>query len=320
MIRRGDRPGYWFKKRVAGRTVVIALGTDYQEACRKLRGFAREELPVSEVSVTKAAEQWLASYVATRRNEKGKQLSTVRAATYLTPFMGHVLLSRLTGEHVRSYRLHLEGLGRSQQTVTHLLSDLRCLLLWCEEAGLIRRSPFPKKVMPRLQETPPQRLSDEDVERLVGLPEPHGRVCQFLLATGLRWSEACRAQAKDVERGFLVVHQTKSGKIRRVPLTPGMLAELRGRVGRLIPFSSGSPGSFARVVRRLSDVEEFHPHRLRHTFACKWLEEGRSLPSLQLMLGHASITTTQRYAKLTDEAVRDEMMRGRMATVAATSR
>ena len=80
-------------------------------------------------------------------------------------------------------------------------------------------------------------------------------------------------------------------------------------VGRLVPSAVGSPGSFASAVRRLSGVEGFHVHRMRHTFACQWLERGGSLAALQQVLGHASIVTTQRYARLTDEAVMREAAR-----------
>ena len=71
----------------------------------------------------------------------------------------------------------------------------------------------------------------------------------------------------------------------------------------------GSPGSFAVRVRKLTGIEGFHVHQMRHTFACQWLERGGSLAALQQVLGHASIVTTQRYAKLTDEAVMREASR-----------
>jgi integrase/recombinase XerD len=108
---------------------------------------------------------------------------------------------------------------------------------------------------------------------------------------------------------FLEVSQTKSKRIRRVPLSAELLAEVRMHVGRLVPYAVGSPGSFAGMVRRLSDVDGFHVHQMRHTFACQWLERGGSLAALQQVLGHASIVTTQRYARLGDEAVMREAHR-----------
>ena len=95
------------------------------------------------------------------------------------------------------------------------------------------------------------------------------------------------------------------------PLSVEFLAEVKGRVGRLVPFADNNPGGFARAVRRMTDIEGFHVHQMRHTFACRWLEDGGSLTALQQVLGHASIVTTQRYARLTDEIVMEERLRMR---------
>lgn len=56
-------------------------------------------------------------------------------------------------------------------------------------------------------------------------------------------------------------------------------------------------------------IKRFHLHQLRHTFACCWLERGGTLAALQQLLGHASIVTTQRYVRLSDEFVRAEAER-----------
>jgi len=163
--------------------------------------------------------------------------------------------------------------------------------------------------MPRLQERPPDRLTDEEAATIAALDEPYGFVCRLALGTGLRWGELCRAQASDVEGSWLVVHHTKSGKVRRVPQAPELLAEVRMHVGRLVPFAEGSPGSFAKAVRRRAGLTRFHVHQMRHTFGCQWVNRGGSLVALQQIMGHASIVTTQRYARASDDMVGREAER-----------
>jgi len=320
MIHRKGRPGYWFQKWVGGRRVCRFLARDYEEAKAELRKIRNSDAPLVSATVGEAVKRWLSSYIETSRNEKGRKLAAMRARKHLVPALGHYLVARLTPEHLRSYRLHLERKGMSVQTVSHLLSDVRCLLRWCEETGVLNRSPFPRRLMPRIQERPPDRLSESEIEALRDLPEPYGFVCRLGLGTGLRWAELTRSKASDLERGFLVVYQTKSGRVRRVPLTPQLHAEIRAHVGRLVPFAESSTGAFGRAVRRLSGVARFHPHQMRHTFACCWLDQGGSLAALQQVLGHASIVTTQRYAKLTDEHVMAERLKmWESATKSATS-
>ena len=231
--------------------------------------------------------------------------------------MGHVLLGRVTQEDIRAYRLWLERKTTLGPTsVWHVLSDCRCLLNWSESAGLIDRSPFPRRVMPRLQERPPDRLTEAEVEAILAIPEPYAFICRLGLGTGLRLGELCRASSSDLEvartesgeqQGVLVVHHTKSRKVRRVPLTRALWGELRLRVGRFMPLIDG--WSFADKVGRLSGVERFHAHQMRHTFACGWIEAGGSLAALQEMLGHSSIVTTQRYGRLSSDMVRREAER-----------
>lgn len=290
MVKKGKF--YYFRKMVGGRLVRRSLGTDYAEACNRLRSL-KTHVP-SAVSVEVAAKQWLASYIPTHR--KDSSLATQRVRDYLVPFMGHFLLERVSGEDCRAYRLWLEKQKKSQQTVRHILSDLRCLLNWCDEAGLVARSPFPKKILPRIQERPPDRLSHDELVSVCSLPDPYGFVCRFLLSTGLRWGEATRAQGSDVKNGLLVVSQTKSGKVRRIP------CDLL-QIGKFVPFKSH--GAFNRYVTEAVGFS-FHVHQLRHSFACLWLERGGSLAALQELLGHSTIVTTQRYGRLGETHVQAE--------------
>jgi len=297
LVRRGKK--YIYRRMIDGRVVRRSLGSDYQLALARLRSLKVETVP-SSLTVAEGAEQWLGSYVPLHR--KDVALATQRVRDYLVPCLGHFLLHRLSKEDCRSYRGWLEKQGKSPQTVKHILSDLRCFLNWCEDAGLLDRSPFPRRILPRIQERPPDRLTDEDLAAVCSLPEPHGFVCRFLASTGLRWSEGVRAQASDIRDGLLVVSQTKSSKIRRVPVPKEALS----RVGRLVPFSSH--GAFSRQVGKLAGIR-FHVHQLRHTFACLWLERSGSLAALQELLGHSSIVTTQRYGRLAEAHVRAEVER-----------
>jgi len=308
MFRRGG--SYYLRRLEEGRDRWISLGPDYESACRKLSKVRRGEVPVQRGStVVEVARSWLEAYCSTTRNEKFRGVTASSVEKYLGLYFHHRPVQYVRPNDVRMYRLWLQASGLKPRTVGHLLSDLRCMLNWCVESGLLEVSPFPKRVMPRIQEQPPDRLMDAQVDAVLEVGEPHRFAIRLALATGLRWAELTRAQASHVQQKMLVVSGTKSGKVRRIPLPADILAQVQVRVGRLVAYSWKSPGSFARVVRRASGVEGFHVHQLRHTFACRWLERGGSLAALQQILGHASIVTTQRYARLTDEIVLREAER-----------
>jgi integrase len=199
------------------------------------------------------------------------------------------------------YRVWLEGRGICLQTVKHILSDARCLFRWAEDSDYVERSPFPRRLMPKIQERPPDRLTDDEVAKLVSLPDPHGFIIRLGLGTGLRWGEIARAKTSDIQDGMLVVSQTKSRKLRRVPLPPDLLEDLRNRVGLLSPIRHSV--TFNQHVRRMSGVERFHVHQTRHTFDCVWLERGgvtrRSAgePRSRVHRRDAALRTTGRSAR-----------------------
>ena len=147
----------------------------------------------------------------------------------------------------------------------------------------------------------------EERAALVSLPEPYGFTLRFLLGTGLRWAEATRAQAAHVRDGVLEVEKTKSGKVRRIPLAASLAAEVRSRVSILVPFVH--PGQFARTVKRQTGIRGFHVHRTRHDYAIQWLAGDGSLAILQELMGHAHISTTMRYARITQDLVQRESER-----------
>ena len=300
---------YYCRVTEGGKRRWVRLGGEYEGACRELRKIRLNgDAGPSPATVQAAVPRWLRTYCATARSPLFAKTTAYRADHYLIAYMGQKPLNRVKKDHLRAYRLWLETQSISAQTVAHVLADARCFFYWCEEEGLIDRSPMPRRLLPKIQQRPPDRLSDEEVEAVLSVPEPYAWVARLALGTGLRWGELARVQRTDFQDGTLIVHQTKSGKLRRVPLAPALAAEVQSRIGKLVAVEGGAV-AFRRIVRKLSGVSHFHPHQLRHTFACRWLERGGNLSALQEILGHASVTTTQRYARLSDEMVKREAER-----------
>lgn len=313
MFRREGR-GWYCRVFTDGRERWVALGKDLPVAIRKFHQARGRPKAAVRITVADLAAEWLKTYVQNARSPYNVKQTQSKVTRFLNAFLGPKQAAKVGSEDIRRYRIWVEKHALTSTSVHHILADARCLFRWAEDCGLIDRSPFPRRIMPRMQERPPDRLTDDEVKAVIGINEPHGFIVRFALGTGLRWGELTRAESSDVQDGVLVVHQTKSGKVRRVPLPPDLLAELRTRIGKLVPFVSS--GSFNLRVQDLSKVDRFHVHQLRHTFACRWLEQGGSLEALRQILGHSTVRTTERYGRISDDLVRAEAQR--VHTVART--
>jgi len=291
-----------------GKPKWVPLGKNWEAAKKKFHRYKAGDPIPSRASIADVAADWLALAVATRRNEKGQALAATWVDRYLTKFFGGNLGS-IDGDSIRSYRLWLakQKVGEegtlSVNTVVNILSDLRAFLNWCEETGRVERSAFPRRVMPKIPDQEPLALSPGEVEAVLAVGEPHASVIRLGLGTGLRWGDLLRVEAKHLKHNpdgwYVEIVASKTGKLVQVPVTDeALVQEVRGRVGRIVAFTSKSTSSFNRVMCRRSGVANFHVHRLRHTFASRYLERRGQLAALQQILGHASIKTTERYAKL----------------------
>lgn len=264
-----------------------------------------------ETSLYDAGVRWMRTYVATTRNPKGQRLAWTRFLKYMRfSCLDRDSLQSMSEDDIREFRIELEQMwSLGPYTVTHIMSDLRCLLRWAVGVGLLERSPFPARVMPRIPEVAPRGFDAREVAVLEAVPGIGGSVLRVLLGTGLRWAEACRATQDDVRGALLEVGNTKSGRLRRVPLSAQLREEIARGGHRIVPFAPNSPGSFSRKIRRYTGIPDFHVHRCRHTFAMTWLANGGNLAVLQHILGHRDLTTTMRYARVTDALVEQEAAR-----------
>lgn len=220
-----------------------------------------------------------------------------------------------------------------------------------ERMGLRGPVPRPAKIRPDEDEdAEPEAYTVEEYERLVAAAAIDGDVhlAVVLLGgdAGLRRGEIAGLRADDLEPGGVihvrrtivqideerVAHAPKSGKTRKVPTSQRLLAVLQRLCavtpdGWLVRNHLGEP-AFARQVsglvaqcQRRAKMPEKGPHKLRHTFATQALQAGATLREVQRLLGHSSITQTERYLHATPSSIRgaiDRLAQHREAVAADT--
>jgi integrase/recombinase XerC len=197
-------------------------------------------------------------------------------------------------------------------SLKRLYSSLRQFFKWREEnEGVAFRWDFPRVRLPKKL---PAVLSFDEVLRTLEAPGMLGDLIEFLYATGARISEACQARWKDLDWNQKQIRLLGKGrKMRVLPLHQTLIEKLQKRdKGSEFIFSAVRDGSKPldpREVRRLmkewgrqlKSQKHLHPHLYRHTLATHLLDQGADLRFIQELLGHASLSTTQKYLSVSKQ-------------------
>lgn len=236
-------------------------------------------------------------------------------------------------EALRAYLKSLDYVGMTPRTVARRLSVIRQFYRFLLAERWREDDPASTLDSPRLGRPLPKVLSRDEVDRLIEASrgsEDLGRMAtllEILYAAGLRVSELVTLPLAAVERDpAMLVVRGKGNKERLVPLSdparkaiaawlPMRAAGLeQGETSRFLFPSRGRTGHltrqrFAQLLKDAAlaagiDPARVSPHVLRHAFASHLLEGGADLRSVQLMLGHADIATTQIYTHVLDEKLR----------------
>ena len=231
---------------------------------------------------------------------------------------------------VRAYLTFLHNRGVSRATVARKLACLRSFFRHLLELGVVSRNPGLMVSTPRLERRLPHPMSEGEVESLLdsafgsGPRDARDRaILELLYASGIRVGELVRADLGDLEmsgpEGGMLRVFGKGKKERLVPVGSKAVTALRAYLparGRLVTvrpgrsfdrdalFLNARGGRLTdRSVRRILDtrlhraavLRKVSPHSLRHSFATHMLNAGADLRSIQELLGHASLSTTQKY-------------------------
>lgn len=240
-------------------------------------------------------------------------------------------------EQLRKYVDHLFNTGLSSRSVARHLTTLRNFYQFLLREGRIDSNPAELLVPPRQWKTIPKFLNLEQIERLVQAPDtskPLGMrdhaMIEVLYATGLRVSELCRLTTPDINLDLGVLRTLgKGNKERMVPVGKEAIAAVRlylnsgraqilsGRASKYL-FVTARAGPLTRQAfwkllnahgRRAGIFHDLTPHVIRHSFATHLLDGGADLRSVQTMLGHADIATTQIYTHVVRSRLRKTLDR-----------
>jgi integrase/recombinase XerD len=250
----------------------------------------------------------------------------------LTSFLGHSPTSART-EDIESWLSDLRARGQAPSSVARRAAAARTFYRHLVALGERADNPAADVDLPRRRERLPRSLSLREVERLIEAANgttPRSlrdrALIELLYGAGLRVSEAVGLGRGDVDLEARLVRCVGKGeKERVVPLGSEAVAALRRYLSRGRPyldrrhcpdlFLNAQGGSLTRagaflIVRRLAakaglDPERVHPHLLRHSFATHLLEGGADLRSVQEMLGHADLGTTELYTHVSDRRRRE---------------
>jgi len=245
-------------------------------------------------------------------------------------------LEGVTRDHVVDFLGDLYRLGLDSRSVARHLVSLRNLFRFALGEGALSADPTLNLESPKTRRSLPVYLRMEDVDRLLNQPDastPNGlrdrAILEVLYSTGLRVSELVNLKVSDLEMRMGCLRCIGKGdKERLVPVGRKALAAVQAYLGKSRPLllrghEAGRAAGWLFVNRfgnRLSRIAVWRllkaygrragirarlsPHKLRHSFATHLLERGADLRSVQLMLGHADISTTQIYTHVMEERLK----------------
>lgn len=225
------------------------------------------------------------------------------------------------------------------KSIARKISSLRSFYNFLSREELVKDNPFLEVELPKQEKKLPKFIYPEEIESLfnsINTVKPIGKrdklILELLYGTGVRVSELCNIKIKDIDfyQDLILIHG-KGSKDRYVPIHKLLSKELKdyilttrteflkrsddkGNDTLLLNFKGTSltTRGVRLVIKRIIDNSEetfsLSPHKLRHSFATHLLDNGADLRSVQELLGHSSLSSTQIYTNVTKERLKDSYM------------
>ncbi len=256
-----------------------------------------------------------------------KSLNTLRlTSSILKIFISWLELNKVRNiksvkpAHVVSYLSYRKDLGSEGASLSIYFSSIKVFFSWLRQNNEVEVNVCENIDAPKRSKKMPRVPTREQINRMITLPDCETweglrdrALLELMYSSGLRASEICGLQKRDIAENSVHVSSGKGGKTRTVPLTlmaskylkkymetlddqstESLFVTVQGKV-----FSRHALVRSVKAYARLAEISDCTPHTLRHACATHLLESGADIRLIQEVLGHASISSTQRYTQLT---------------------
>jgi integrase/recombinase XerC len=229
----------------------------------------------------------------------------------------------VTRNDVRGFLYKLKDKNLTKKTISRKISGVRSFYRFLLKEGYINKNPLLTLELPKVEKRLPTFLTEEEVFKLINAPDKKttlglrdNLILKMLYSTGMRVSElvSLRISELNLEKGEVII-KGKGNKERVVFLPQDILDDIKyyiqkrrknsnilflNRKGKLLT-DKGVRILVEKYAKKIIPYKKISPHTLRHTFATHLLTNGADLRSVQELLGHTKLSTTQIYTHLTKE-------------------
>ena len=289
------------------------------------------EIGVENLNYLTGYEMWLCHEKKASSNTLSSYLRDVRQFSDWLDIEG-IGFPQVTQDDIRRYAAYLNKKGKSEATVVRSVASLKSFYSYMMSIHCVPLNPAKGFTPSKLERKLPEILTGKEVDLFLEQPDVSDEkgcrdraMLEVLYATGIRVSELISLDVHDINLSIGFIRCSSKNKERIVPLYKAAVRALSNYINDVRPQLLSdleqtalfvnmngdrmSRQGFWKIVKYYQEKagisKDITPHTLRHSFAAHLLENGADLKSIQEMLGHADISSTQIYAQVVNQKLRD---------------
>ena len=283
------------------------------------------------LDLVQAYENYLSKVKHASENTISSYMRDIRQFSSWLASVKHADILDAEQLNISDYLDYLRQDGRSGATVSRNLASLKNFYAYAVSSGFLEKTPVKDIKVDRGEKKQPQILSSREIELLLAQPDcvdakgyRDKAMLEVMYATGIRVSELIDLDVDDVNLDAGVIKCSSANKTRTIPLYPAALRALSAYLRDIRETMVESPDEralfvnisgvrmsrqgFWKIMKHYQQTanidKEITPHTLRHSFAVHLLENGADVSSLQELMGHSDISSTQMYTHLINQKLK----------------